>query len=184
MSAGGRRVGAGRPPKLDFWARLKIGSECEERWIAFIKQVVEREQEEQIARVPAMERIQASSREAAEKAAHEERRILREGGTWEDAEAAGRRIRGAWRRSKSHDEELREELVEAGAIGEGADDEAERPVHVFVVSVRPRRPKGLRPSILNEVTTVATARHPEARITSRFVEECWKEHRRLMADSK
>jgi hypothetical protein len=154
MASGGKRVGAGRPAKLDFPAKLAVGMLCEKQWQDAIEQSI------QIAisdfKTPAISRIQAEAQSIP---------------GWE---------RAKWIKDVYENDgyTLREDANFKRRELLGISAEAEDEIIPFLVTtVIPKRPKGIKSAIVSEVTTETAAKYPQLKITLRFVQTCWDECR-------
>lgn len=153
MGSGGKRLGAGRPMKLDDLARLSVGLQCEnQRQIAVeqsIKEAINK------SKGPAIRRIQdvTANIPVHKRAAWIKNVYNRDGYTLKDDANFERR-----------------EL--AGINADEPDD-----VVPFLRTISPKRPIGINAAILADVASETKIKYPNQKITPRFVKTCWSEYR-------
>jgi hypothetical protein len=154
VAGGGKRVGAGRPAKLDFAAKLAVGMLCEKHW----QEAIERSILIAISdlKTPAIDLMQAETKSIP---------------VWQRAkwikdvyEKDGYTLR----------DDANYERRELLGVNAEAQDEV---IPFLVTSVVPKRPKGIKAAIVSKVTTETGAKFPQLKITSRFVQTCWNEAR-------
>lgn len=149
MPRGGRREGAGRPPRLDELERLAIGANCERKFQDIWEERISQDHEAKPL-VQHLRQLQAQLRQA----------FMSEGVVF---------------LSSAEGQELRGEIEQAVREIRRTPDWAETN-HMFDLTAP--RPKGLRPVIIAEVALESPA-WLGARVPEWMIDECWKEYRRF-----
>lgn len=161
MPRGGRRPGAGRKPgrTLGLMERLRIGGRCEKLW---------RDACEESATAELATKTGEAQRQwgKAQSVPVGERRAWLEG-----------RVSVSWKGQELTYEDYREDVRSALQQDQGIDLESDdEPTRV--ITVTPKRPKGLRKEIIWRVASEETERRA-IEISERKVESYWKEFRRF-----
>jgi hypothetical protein len=173
MPSGGRRNGAGRKQILDELQRFAIGAECEAIWQSSLEKNKEAAIEADTENRPKLSELQRYIQAIP---LHQRQNFL---GQWYNGDRENLPP-DAEEYSQLQDDADSERRERAGLEGVEFDN-APLPILQRISFKVPLGPKSHSPIVMR-VLESEQARHPNTKISARFVVSCWTEYRRGMRD--